>query len=97
MAESWGPGRAALFEDRRMWRRLLASLHPDAGGDPELFLFACSVKDRMCEPQRPGAGTAHRGRRPDSFLNSWQETMSSWATSNRDSLKVPGNGGPYDR
>ena len=36
------------FEDRRSWRLLLARLHPDAGGDHELFLFACALKDEVC-------------------------------------------------
>ncbi len=80
-----------------MWRQLLARLHPDAGGDPELFLFACSVKDRVCRPERPGARAAHRGTGTDSFLRSWQDTLSSWATSNRDSLRVRRNSGPYNR
>ena len=35
------------FEDRRSWRLLLARLHPDAGGDHELFLFACALKDEV--------------------------------------------------
>jgi hypothetical protein len=34
-----------LESQRRMWRLLLARLHPDAGGNHELFLFACAVKE----------------------------------------------------
>ena len=96
MAGFWGVGRPASTEDRRMWRQLLARLHPDAGGDPELFLFACSIKDQVCKPQRPGSRSAHRGTAPEPFLRSWQDTMGSWATDNRDKLKVPRNSGPYD-
>lgn len=80
-----------------MWRQLLARLHPDAGGDPELFLFACSIKDQVCRPQRPKTRTAHRGTEADSFLRSWQDTLSSWATSNRDALKVSRNSGSHNR
>ena len=97
MAGSWGAKRPASTKDRRMWRQLLARLHPDAGGDPELFLFACSVKDQICKPQRPGSRSAHRGREAGPFLRSWQDTMGSWATGNRDSLKVPRNSGSRDR
>ena len=80
-----------------MWRQLLACLHPDAGGDPELFLFACTVKDQVCEPRCPGGGSTHRGRTATGpFLRSWQDTMGSWAADNRDSLKAPRNSGPYD-
>ena len=31
--------------DRAMWRRLLARLHPDAGGDDELFVWAKSLEE----------------------------------------------------
>jgi hypothetical protein len=37
--------------DHRMWRLLLARLHPDAGGDHELFVFASTVKDSVCGKQ----------------------------------------------
>jgi len=32
------------LDDPAMWRKLLASLHPDAGGDEELFAFATSLR-----------------------------------------------------
>jgi hypothetical protein len=31
--------------DRVMWRRLLACVHPDAGGDDELFVWAKSLEE----------------------------------------------------
>jgi len=31
--------------DRAMWRRLLARVHPDAGGDDELFVWAKSLEE----------------------------------------------------
>lgn len=80
-----------------MWRKLLARLHPDAGGDPELFLFACYIKDQVPDTQRPANQSAHRGRESEAFLNSWQATMDSWATSNRDGLKVPRSSDPFKR
>lgn len=30
--------------DRVMWRRLLARVHPDAGGDDELFVWAKALE-----------------------------------------------------
>src|SRR3712207_7237813 len=39
--------RLAPFEDRRMWRLLLARLHPDAGGDHHVVAFACAVRDEV--------------------------------------------------
>ena len=41
MSEGFPRGERSL-QDRRAWRLLLARLHPDAGGDHELFLFACT-------------------------------------------------------
>jgi hypothetical protein len=35
--------------DRRMWRLLLARVHPDAGGQHELFIWARQLKDHVCE------------------------------------------------
>ena len=35
-------------DDPRMWKRLVARAHPDAGGDHELFIWTASVKEAMC-------------------------------------------------
>src|SRR4051812_13912036 len=35
------------LDDSRMWRKLLARLHPDAGGDGELFTFGQAVRERV--------------------------------------------------
>jgi hypothetical protein len=83
-------GREVPFKDRQMWRLLLARLHPDAGGDHELFLFACALKDELCGERLFANGTASRdesgtGR---SFLM-WRSTMDSWASRNREALKRP--------
>lgn len=80
-------GREAPFEDRHMWRLLLARLHPDAGGDHELFLFACALKDELCGERRFGSGPVHRETGTDNPLRMWRSAMSSWASRNRDALK----------
>lgn len=93
MAEVRGAQRPAFLEDGRMWRMLLAKLHPDAGGDHELFLFACALKEGMCNGGRLG-GRKHarnhdewRVERPaEYFPRAWQDAMSSWALRNRESL-----------
>lgn len=83
--------RHAPFEDRRMWRLLLARLHPDAGGDHDLFAFACAVRDEMSRGRHPAkaTGSEDNGRnteRSAPFLRTWQESMGRWSSSNRDAL-----------
>ncbi len=34
--------------DPKMWRRLVARCHPDAGGDGELFIWAAATRDTIC-------------------------------------------------
>lgn len=94
-------GRDAGFwegvEDPRMWRLLLARLHPDAGGDQGLFYFACAVKEEIYRdrpPVRRAAGARgepwapYRQRRTsDTFLDEWQHAMSYWSSRNRDTLR----------
>lgn len=80
-----------------MWRLLLARLHPDAGGDQELFAFACAAKDELCRERpavmRPAdARGEHRARQwerhsADTFLEEWQRAMSSWSSRNREALR----------
>lgn len=60
-----------------MWRLLLARLHPDAGGDHELFAFACALKDEVYGEERHG----------ETFLRAWQEEMERWALRNRAILR----------
>ena len=80
--------RPVSFEDRRMWRLLLARLHPDAGGDHDLFAFACAVRDEMSgeDPAAKSAGDEEMARIAAPFLRTWQESMGRWSTGNRDSL-----------
>ena len=79
------PGRERLLQDRRAWRLLLARLHPDAGGDHELFLFACALMDSVCGKRRPGPG-------PDHAFSRWRGGMDSWASRNREGLRRPHRG-----
>lgn len=75
---------------------LLARLHPDAGGDHDLFTFACAVRDEMSgggRPARnPGSDDARdkgaRGTQSAAapFLRTWQEAMGQWSSGNRDAL-----------
>jgi hypothetical protein len=64
-----------------MWRLLLARLHPDAGGDNDLFAFACAMRDEMHGAERGTSPT------PATFLEAWQRAMNRWASSNREALK----------
>ena len=91
MYETSNAAGPTSFEDRRMWRLLLARLHPDAGGDHDLFAFACAVRDEVYGEKRllEGAGTENEARNTAeaaSFLGTWQEAMGRWSSSNRDAL-----------
>jgi hypothetical protein len=85
--------RLAPLEDRRMWRLLLARLHPDAGGDHDLFAFACAMRDEMSGGARAAENTgtddgAHSMGGPATpFLRTWQDAMDHWSSANRDALK----------
>jgi len=93
VSETRDAERLVAFEDRRMWRLLLARLHPDAGGDHDLFTFACAMRDEMS-----GAGNVAKDAEvvdgaPSTeglvapFLRAWQDTMGDWSSGNRDALK----------
>ena len=85
MYEARDAGRLASFEDRRMWRLLLARLHPDAGGDHDLFAFACAIREEVSNGNRGGnAGSTDSAAAP--FLQTWQEAMGHWSSGNRDAL-----------
>lgn len=93
MFEARDAERIATFEDRRMWRLLLARLHPDAGGDHDLFAFACAVRDEVSGGVRAAAnaGTENGPRSAEDpaapFLRTWQDTMGHWSSTNREALK----------
>jgi hypothetical protein len=89
--EARNAARIASSEDRRMWRLLLARLHPDAGGDHDLFAFACAVRDEMsrgkCPAEEPaGEDSARNTESTTLFLSTWHEAMGRWSSSNRNSL-----------
>jgi hypothetical protein len=79
--------RFASFEDRRMWRLLLARLHPDAGGDHDLFAFACAVRDEMSRENRYAKNPTDETRSAAPFLKAWHESMGHWSSGNRDALE----------
>jgi hypothetical protein len=54
-------------DDKQMWRRLLARVHPDAGGAHELFIWTSSVRDEVCgEGTKNVAGRTFTERREQS-------------------------------
>jgi hypothetical protein len=88
--EARDAGQLASFEDRRMWRLLLARLHPDAGGDHDLFAFACAIRDEMSGANRTIRDTGSDDNADGQvapFLRTWQEAMGHWSSGNRDALK----------
>ena len=91
MFEARDAQRLAPFEDRRMWRLLLARLHPDAGGDHDLFAFACAVRDEVSGGARAAGEAetddARNTADPAPFLQTWQDAMGHWSSTNRDALK----------
>lgn len=38
-------------DDPKMWRRLVARVHPDAGGDHELFIWTGAIRAIICDGQ----------------------------------------------
>ena len=80
-------GARMPFEERRMWRLLLARLHPDMGGDQESFLLASALRAGISGdlPSYPGAAGKPSG--PEMFLGRWRNTMNSWASDNRETLR----------
>ena len=93
MSETNETERLLAFEDRRMWRLLLARLHPDTGGDHDLFTFACAIRDEMSS----ASSLAKDTEREDSvrgteglvapFLRAWQDAMGDWSSGNRNALR----------
>jgi hypothetical protein len=93
MAEAKNVDRTAFLADRHMWRLLLAKLHPDAGGDHELFLFACALKEgtygggRIERKQTRNDGERRTERSAEHFPRAWRDAMGCWALHNREALK----------
>jgi hypothetical protein len=94
VSETRDAERLVAFEDRRMWRLLLARLHPDVGGDHDLFAFACAMRDEMSSVSRvvkdtEGEDSATRSTQGlvAPFLRAWQDAMGDWSSGNRDALR----------
>ena len=93
MSETRDAERLVAFEDRRMWRLLLARLHPDAGGDRDLFTFACAMRDEIsgaCSVAKDAVkddGARSTEDLVTPFLRAWQDTMDDWSSGNRDALR----------
>ena len=91
MYEARDAARPTTFENRQMWRLLLARLHPDAGGDHDLFAFACALRDEvyreihLAEDAETGNETRNTAD-VAAFLGTWHEAMGRWSSSNRDAL-----------
>jgi hypothetical protein len=52
-------------DDRSMWRRALARLHPDSGGSHDLFIWAGAVTDVVCgEGSKSATGRTFEENRP---------------------------------
>ena len=84
-------------DDPKMWRRLVARAHPDAGGSHELFVWTGAVKDLVCarvsEPParlrpEPTAIPADPDRVPRSGAYDFEEVT-------RTALRYASLGGPY--
>jgi hypothetical protein len=93
VSETKDAERLISFEDRRMWRLLLARLHPDAGGDHDLFAFACAMRDEMSSASSVAKDAEGKvsARSTEGlvapFLRAWQDTMNDWSCGNREALR----------
>lgn len=52
--------------DGAMWRKLLAKVHPDAGGTHDLFIWAGAVRETICGGELHLEPRRHEQRRPAS-------------------------------
>jgi hypothetical protein len=67
--------------DSGMWRRMIARTHPDAGGDHELFIWAGSVREFVCNggaaESRPEPQD-HRSRRREASTPGTERVPFDW-------------------
>ena len=52
------------LDDPRMWRRLIAKAHPDAGGDHELFIWTGVLRDVVCNSNLRAAASPEPSNHP---------------------------------
>ena len=48
--------------DNRIWRRILAQVHPDRGGTEEMFTFLMAVKEKLEEQEQMIVKVRGKGR-----------------------------------
>jgi hypothetical protein len=69
-------------DDRSMWRRALAKLHPDGGGSHDLFIWAGAVRDVVCSSEGANVRAFTEDPQPD-FDSSRRREASTSATADR--------------
>src|SRR5215212_9495224 len=55
------------LDDKGMWRRLLARVHPNAGGDHELFIWTGAVRELACNSTLPAGVHSSRRREGSTY------------------------------
>ncbi len=97
---------APPLDDPRLWRRLVARTHPDAGGDHELFIWCGVVRNAVCggelrvqskpepsdHPARRRAGSTSRPTHADDKPRIPYPTGADFNETTRQALRVDG---PY--
>ena len=75
--------RYSPLQDRQMSRLPLTRLHPDAGGDLELSLFARVLGDGILRRTPVTTRPAALRDASEHSLRVWRGTMCDWASRNR--------------
>jgi hypothetical protein len=60
-----------------MWRRVLSRVHPDAGGDHNLFIWTVAVRDEVCGSKSWSAASLAEDSEPDDQPSRWREGSAS--------------------
>lgn len=94
--------QAPAPEDSRMWRRLMARAHPDAGGDHDLFVWTGSVKDAVCGGELQAGRTSSPAPRrsdapPDDKPRVPYPTGADFEAITRKARRMGAAGMPYAR
>jgi hypothetical protein len=51
-------------DDKSCWRRVLAAVHPDSGGDHETFVWLQNVRESLCSCGSPDSSRRREGSSP---------------------------------
>ena len=80
------------LDDPKLWRRLIARTHPDAGGDHELFIWCGFVRDAACsgELQAPPPTTSTSPPPPDDRPRIPYPVETDFEEATRRALRVEG-------